>query len=333
MIAGKLAGHWRFGPEGNQPPLPTMKVNIATISSLALLGVSFPALGHEPPKNTGCPHCAAAQAKAKAHHEKAHHAKVRGGCQAGDVKSSFSGRVVLIGPDGKKHEYSFGPDGKKLEGKAGPQKLGGDAKKFHLEFNGDKGGCKIPEGAKRHGGGFHGQGGHGPDLSKLLEMALRHSGEKGAQPKFRFEHGGPPADWHKDKGGQKFEHGFDFQKMLEQGLNDPELQKLAQKGFQKLAEEGLQNGSLEEMLKLAQGAAGNGALDKLAEEGLQNGNLEELLKLAQGAAEDGTMDKLLGEFLGGLGGQLVPAPEAPAAPKAKKPVVTPATVPSPSGTY
>ena len=123
-------------------------------------------------------------------------------------------------------------------------------------------------------------------------MALRHSGEKGAQPKFRFEHrGGPPADGHKGKGGQKFEHGFDWQKMLEKGMNDPELQKLAKEGFQKLAEEGLQNGSL-----------------------------EELLKLAQGAAEDGTMDNLLGEFLGGLeGGQLVPAPEAPAAPKAKMP--------------
>ncbi|MFT6498312.1 MAG: hypothetical protein ACJAT6_000440 [Akkermansiaceae bacterium] len=39
--------------------------------------------------------------------------------------------------------------------------------------------------------------------------------------------------------------------------------------------------------------------------------LEEMRKLAQGAAEDGTMDELLGEFLGGLeGAQLVPAPEA-----------------------
>jgi hypothetical protein len=314
-----------------------MKMNVATMTSLAVLGVSFPAFGHDAPKNAGCPHCAAAaKAKASAHAKAKCQAQVR----AGDVKSSFSGKVVVIGPDGKTHEYSFGRDGKKVEGKARPLKRGGEGGGFKLER-------KVVPGER-----FQGHGGHGHDLSKLLEMALRHSGAHGAQPKFRFEHRGhqgPHGGEEKLKGHHEFRHDFDLQGLLEKGMNNPELQKLAQQGLQKLAEEGLQNGSLEEMLKFAQGAAGNGALDKLAEEGLQNGSLEELLKFAQGAAgngaldklaeeglqngsleellkfaqgaaEDGTMDKLLGEFLGGLeGGQLVPAPEVPAAPKAKKP--------------
>jgi hypothetical protein len=290
-----------------------MKMNVATMTSLAVLGVSFPAFGHDAPKNTGCPHCAAA-AKASANAK----TKCQSQARAGDVKSSFSGKAVVIGPDGKTYEYSFGRDGKKVERKARQLKRGGKGGEFKFELK------VVP------GEGFQGHGGH--DLSKLLEMALRHSGAHGAhgaQPKFRFEHRdhqgprghqGPHGGEEKLKGHHEFRHDFDLQGLLEKGMNNPELQKLAQQGLQKLAEDGLQNGSLEELLKLAQGAAGNGALDELAEEGLQNGSLEELLKLAQGAAEDGTMDKLLGEFLGGLeGGQLVPAPELPAAPKAKKP--------------